>query len=543
MQERKGRRLTGLGHSILVLVLCIGWVVGTAAAGADGPPVSGPLPYGTVVFALSSEPTNLNPIFLDINAGNWKVFNGLVKFDAALRPVPDLARALPIVSADGTTVTVHLRTDVYFHDGHPLTADDVVFTWQAILDPRVLTPVRAVLAVGDLIEDVRAVDAHTVEFALARPDPAFVEKLYVGIVPRHLLVGEDLNAARFNRAPVGTGPFVFKEWTPGTRIVLEANPDYFAGPVGLERVVYIFVPDENTRAAMLRRGTVDVARVSPRLAAQFTDDPRFQVVTPPTASITQVSLPNDHPVLGDARVRRALAMAVDRQALVDSVWHGMGGAAYGPVLPGHWAYDEDAYIPYDPDGARSLLEEAGWVPAPDGFFYQDGQRLAFTLMYLPNLEEDRLIGLALRAYWARIGVDVELEAVASPAYLDRLHRDAWLHGLGLPYDPDYVFWSAYHASYADDGDRTTNRARMRSAAVDAALEAGREATDPEARRAAYIALQQALREDGSYLFLTQRAIPVVLSRRIRGVVPKMMGSPHAFIRGISWNLEDWRLGP
>lgn len=500
-------------------------------------------PRGTIVFALTSEPTNLNPIFLDINAGNWPMFNGLVKFDSALRPVPDLARELPTVAEDGKTVTVHLRENVRFHDGHPLTAHDVVFTWESILNPRVLTPIRAVLAVGDLIEGVRAVDEHTVEFTLSRPDPAFVEKLYVGIVPRHLMADQDVNTSPFNRAPVGTGPYIFREWTPGTRIVLEANPGYFGGPVGIERIIYTFVPDENTRAAMLRNGTVDVARLSPRLAAQFSGDPRFQVVTPPTASVTQVSLPNDHPVLADARVRRALAMAVDRQAIVDTVWQGMSSVAYGPILPGHWAYDDEVHIPYDPEGARALLREAGWTEGRDGFFVKDGQRLAFTVMYLPNIEEDRLIGLALRSYFARIGVDMELEGVASPAYLDRLHRDAWLHGLGLPYDPDYVFWSEYHSTFADDDDPSTNRAKMRSPEVDAALEAGRLAKNEAARRDAYIAMQRALMDDGSYLFLTQRAIPVVMVREIEGVVPQMMGSPHAVVRGVSWNIAEWRLSP
>lgn len=542
-------RFRAVAAVIVVCALGLGFVLSggvLAPFGGTAPPAAAAGPSGedaTVVFALTSEPSNLNPVFLDINAGNWKVFNGLIKFDRELRPVPDLARELPTVSPDGQTVTVHLRPDVRFHDGRPLTADDVVFTWQAILDPRVPTPLRAVLALDGLIGDVRAVDRHTVEFSLTRPDPAFIEKLYVGIVPRHLLAGEDLNTAPFNRAPVGTGPYVFREWSPGSRIVLEANPAYFAGPVAIERIVYIFVPDENTRAAMLSNGTVDVARLSPQLAARFLGDERFHVVVPPTASITQVSLPNDNPVLADARVRRALAMAVDRQTLVDTIWNGMGQVAYGPILPGHWAYDGTAHIPYDPAGARELLREAGWVEGPDGFFVKDGQRLAFTLMYLPNLEEDRRIALALRSFWAAVGADVAVEAVASPAYLDRLHRDAWLHGVGLPYDPDYVFWSSYHSRFADDGDPTTNRARMRNPEVDAALEAGRRTMDPDARREAYVAMQRALREDGSYLFITQRAIPVVISSRIQGVEPQMTGSPHAFIRGISWNKEEWSLRP
>lgn len=535
--------LTKWTGMIAAMLLSAGLTIfmGFGAEPAAAQPV--PAAKDTVVFGLTSEPSNLNPIFLDINAGNWKMFNGLIKFDGQLRPVPDLARELPTVSEDGRTVTVFLRPDIRFHDGHPLTAEDVLFTWQSILDPRVLTPLRAVFALDGLISDVQALDDHTVQFSLARPDPAFIEKLYVGIVPRHLLEGEDLNTARFNRAPVGTGPFVFKEWTRGSRIVLEANPDYFAGPVGIPRIVYIFVEDENARAAMLRSGTLDVARLSPQLARQFVDDDRFQVVVPPTASVNQVSLPNDNPVLADPRVRRALAMAVDRQTLVDTVWAGMSQPAYGPILPGHWAYDEEAYIPYDPAGARALLREAGWVQGSDGFFVKDGQRLAFTLMYLPSLEQDRRIALALRSYFAAIGVDMEVEGVASPAYLDRIHQDAWLHGVGLPYDPDYVFWSSYHSQYADDDDPTTNRARMRNPQVDAALEAGRRARDEAARRDAYVAMQRALREDGSYLFLTQRAIPVVISRRIQGVQPKMMGSPHAFIRGVSWNKEEWSLRP
>lgn len=236
-------------------------------------------------------------------------------------------------------------------------------------------------------------------------------------------------------------------------------------------------------------------------------------------------------------------MAVDRQAIVDTIWFDMGGVAYSPILSDHWAYDEGAYIPYDPEGARALIREAGWTEGPECFFYKDGQKLAFTMMYIPTVDEDRLIGLALRSYFVDIGVDMTLEGVASPGYEERLHKDSWLHGVGLPYDPDYVFWSFYHSSLADDGDPTTNRANMRNAEVDAALEAGRTATDLESRREAYIAMQKALREDGSYLFLTQRGIPVVMSSRIQGVVPKMMGSPHAFVRDISWNMEDWSLAP
>lgn len=499
-------------------------------------------PDQTLVVALTSEPRNLNPIFLDINAGNWPAFNGLMKFDTALNPAPDLAAEMPQVSEDGRTVTVRLRDGVRFHDGQTLTAEDVVFTWNSIMDPGVATPVPSVMALGGLIDDVMAVDPLTVQFQLSRMDPAFIEKLYVGIVPKHLLEGQNLNETDFNRQPVGTGPYVFREWRDGERLVFEANPDYFDGPVGaVQRIVLIFTPDENSRVAMLLDGTADYARLSPRAAAQLEGDQRFQLVQPPSASIYQMALPTEHPALSDPLVRRALTMAVNREQIVQTILTGAGGPAYGPILEDHWAHNPQVNASYNPEGARALLAEADWSADGEGFMTQGGQSLAFTIMYLSNIAEDRDIALALRSDFARIGVDASVEGVASPGYQDRLGRDAFLHGVGLPYDPDYVLWSRYHSRFADDGDPGTNPARMRNPEVDAALEAGRTTVDREERRQAYVQMQEALQADGAYLFIAQRPHIVALSSRFTGIEPKMMGSPHAFVRGVFWNVETWGL--
>jgi peptide/nickel transport system substrate-binding protein len=519
----------------------------TPAPQATTAPTQAPQPAGpenTLVIALTSEPRNLNPVFLDINAGNWPTFNGLMKFDTALNPVPDLAAEMPEVSEDGRTVTVSLREGVRFHDGQPLTADDVVFTWNSIIDPSVATPIQSVMALTDLIEEVEAVEPHTVRFQLAYMDPAFLEKLYVGIVPKHLLEGENLNEAQFNRRPVGTGPYVFQEWRDGERMVFTANPDYFDGPVGaVQRIVMTFVPDENARVAMLLNGTADYARLSPRAAAQLEGDPRFQLVQPPSASIYQMTLPTDNPVLSDPAVRRALAMVVNREQIVRTILTDAGGPAYGPILEGHWAYNPRATIEYDVEGARALLAQAGWAEDSNSIMTQAGQPLSFTIMYLANIVEDRDMALALRSDFARIGVNANVDGVASPGYQDRLSQDAFMHGVGLPNDPDYVLWSRYHSQFADDGDPGTNPSRMRNPAVDAALEAGRNTVDREERRQAYVEMQQSLLEDGSYLFIAQRPHIVAVSSRFTGVEPKMMGSPHAFVRGVFWNVETWGLNP
>ena len=435
---------------------------------------------------------------------------------------------------------VRLREGVRFHDGQPLTAEDVVFTWRSIMDEAVASPVRTVMAVD--LQEVRALDPRTVEFGLSRPDPAFVEKLYTGIVPRHLLQGEDLNKTAFNRKPVGTGPYKFEEWRDGERLSFVANPDYFGAPAGIGRIVFTFVPDDNARVALLQGGTVDYARVPPTLVDGFRKDARFQVLEVPSASISQVSLPNEHPVLRDAAVRRAMAKAVDRTQIVKQIFSGLGAPATGPILAGHWAHDPQGGIPFDQNGARALLQAAGWRPGGDGIMARDGQRLAFTLMYLGQHQRgppDRP-GPALgpgqgrdgrgrgrgAVPWLRAPPEAgRLAARDRPALRPGLHP---LVALPLP--------------LRLRPRPSTNPAAMRSPAVDAALEAGRNTLEREQRKQAYGRLQQALREDGSYLHLAQRPVAVVVSSKVSGLEPRLMGSPHAAVRGLFWGVEKWRMG-
>lgn len=508
---------------------------GDGASQGTGP--NGTTPDTPLVVALTSEPTNLSPIFLDVNAGNWKVFDGLVDFDENLELEPALAASMPEVSDGGRTITVHLRDDVRFHDGEPLTAEDVVFTWNAVLDPAVATPIRERLALDGLVESVQAVDSHTVEFKLTRLDPAFLERLYVGIVPAHILEGQDLNSTPFNREPIGTGPYKFRSWTAGDRLVFEANEDYFAGTPAIKRVVFTFVPDENARVTLMRNGEIDFTRVSPRLAESFANNEDVRIVQVPSSSIYQITLPNGHPDLADAQVRRALSMAVNREEMAQTLIGEVGKVAYGPFVEGHWAFDDSAGIPYDPEGAKALLAEAGWTETDsDGFLTKDGQRLTFTILYLASNAEDQEFALALARDFAEIGVEARVEQGASPGYQDRLETDAFFHGVGMPYDPEYVLRSRFHSEYAES---SANPAGMRSSDVDAALDASRATLDREARRQAFIDLQRALREDGSYLFIAERPTVVLVSSNLEGIKPQMAGSPHAFVRGLSWNLEDW----
>ena len=493
----------------------------------------------TLVVAINADPANLSPLFLDINTGNWKVFSGLVQYDKDLRLVPDLASDLPAVTDGGRTVIVKLRTDVKFHDGRPFTAADVVFTWKALLDPALASPLYRTWDLAGLVESVDAVDDHTVRFRLGRVDPAFLDKLYVGIVPEHVLAGQDLAKTDFNRTPIGTGPYKMGERRPGERLVLDANPDYYGGAPMITRVVYTFIPDENARAAALEQGSIDVARLPPRLARGFETDARLRVVTIPSAAVDQMALPTANPVVSDPRVRRAIALAFDRDTAAKAIYAGKGAAASSPFVEGAWAYDPSAIVHFDPAAAGTLLDEAGWTMGGDGFRSKDGTRLAFKVMILPNITTHRELALALRSDLGKVGIDLTVDTVESALYKDRLATDAWLHNLGNPYDPDAIFYGTYHSKYATDSDPGTNPAALRSPAVDAALEAGRSSVSGDQRTSAYHDLQNALLDDGAYVYLGVGDHTIVVPSDIRGLEVQSQGGAHNFARGISWNLERW----
>lgn len=535
---RRGFNAAVVTVMAVVAVACGGGGGGTSSPASVGTEVVDTT-KDTLVVAINSDPANLSPLFLDINTGNWKVFSGLVQYDQDLRLVPDLAAELPAVADAGRTVTVKLRSDPRFHDGQPFTAADVVFTWNALLDPAVASPLYRTWDLAGLVESVEAVDTHTVRFRLGRPDPAFLDKLYVGIVPEHLLTGQDLAKTDFNRQPVGTGPYKMGERRPGDRMALEANADYYGGPPMIKRIVYTFIPDENARAAALRQGSIDVARLPPRLADTFADDSRLQVVTVPSAAVDQVALPTGNPVLADSKVRRALAMAFDRETAAAGVYGGKGSAASSPFVPSEWGFDPTALIRFDPPAAAKLLDEAGWAIGGDGFRAKGGTRLAFTVMILPNITTHRELALALRSDLAKVGVDVTVDTVDSAVYKDRLATDAWLHNLGNPYDPDSVFYPTYHSKLATDNDPGTNPAAMSDPAVDAALAAGRAGATREERTTAYRALQQALIANGAYLYMGVGNHTIVVPSAVRGLEVQAQGGAHNFARGISWNLERW----
>ncbi|MFF5179762.1 ABC transporter substrate-binding protein [Micromonospora sp. NPDC000316] len=490
----------------------------------------------TLVVATSDEPDALNPVLNYGVDGGSLIFDGLVARAADNRLVAGLATDLPLRSADGRTVTAKLRDGVQFHDGTVLSAQDVVFTYQAVLDPKVDSTLRSDL---DMIESVTAPDPATVVFRLRYPYAPFVQRLTLGIVPAKLLSGQDINTAAFNRKPVGTGPYRVDSWTPGSRLVLTANERYFGRRPANNRVVVAFVADDNVRAQRMRAGEFDAAELPPKLASGFDTDAAYQVQRVPTADYRGVMLPSGNPVLDDPAVRRALNLAVDRSAMVAGILGGAGEPAFGPIPPTS-EFAEPSIIgksTADPTAAGALLDAAGWTPGRGGVRVKDGRPARFTLMYPASDTLRKDLALAVTADAKKIGIEVTPAGLTWDAIDKRMKSDALLMGYGTPYDPDFVTYKLFGSRFAGQG--YFNPGSYRSEVVDRALQDGRDKYDPAHRKVAYARFQQQLAKDVPWLFLTYLRHTYVLKASVQGVTPRVEAHEHGVANSIWWNIDTW----
>ncbi|MDQ6766258.1 MAG: ABC transporter substrate-binding protein, partial [Candidatus Eremiobacteraeota bacterium] len=264
----------------------------------------------------------------------WGAF--LFIADDRMNLIPELATQIPTqanggISRDGLTITYHLRHGVRWHDGAPFAADDVIFSWHAIMNPKN----NVITRLGyDKIASMTALDPYTVRVRLKqRYAPAVVSFFGPGevpfvILPNHLL-GKlpDINRASYNLKPVGTGPFVIDSYDPASGVMLSANPAYWRGQPKLHRIEYRIVPDANTEMVMLRTGELDAATLSDAHAQELANTPGIAIVSEPAPQDTFLSLNVRHAPLDDVRVRRAIAMAIDRQFFVHAFQHDMGSVA------------------------------------------------------------------------------------------------------------------------------------------------------------------------------------------------------------------------
>lgn len=506
-------------------------LLGTAAVtllaltACSAPATTGSTSAGdTLVVATAGEPDTLNPLLGYGTDGASLVYDGLVARDVNNDLVPALAAALPTVSADGRTVIAKLRPGVTFHDGSPLTAADVVFTYTSVLDPAVDSTLRSDL---DMLAGVTAPDPSTVHFTLKYAYAPFLQRLTLGIVPAGVLRGQDVNKAAFNRAPIGTGPYRVTSWTPGDRLVLAANDAYWGGRPANRGVIVAFVADDNVRAQRARAGEFDAVELAPKLA---TASPGYTVHRVPTADYRGVMLPMAGLVTGDPAIRKALDAAVDRQAMVTGVLGGAGDPAYGPVPPTSPFHVATTPAPVD-------LDAAGWVTGADGIRAKGGQRATFALMYPATDSLRKELALAVTADAKKAGIEIRPEGLTWDAIEPRMGTDALIMGWGTPYDPDFVSYKLFGSRFAGQG--FFNPGSYRSATVDKALQDGRDNAGTAERTAAYATFQRQLAADAPWVFLTYLRHTYLVRDDITGVAPRVEAHEHDVANSLWWNIHTW----
>ncbi len=365
--------------------------------------------------------TSLNPMFVQQLVESRMAsltMAWLVKYDHDNKPIPELATVVPSkanggISADGKTITWHLRKDVKWSDGVPFDGDDVVFTTKLVLDPKTLVISREGY---DRIDKIEEPDKYTVVFRMKQPYSPFLPTFYGSaganpcIVPKHLLEhSADVNTDPYNSKPVGIGPFRYVEWRRGDRVILEANPYYFRGQPKLKHVEFRIIPNRDTIFVQLQTGEIDMwpnaARAYyPRLQSLH----NLNVLRQPSYGYGHIDFNTSRPILQDVRVRRALALAIDRETLKDKVGHGLGVVQDGTWSSASPFFDPKIKTsPFDLAKAAALLDEAGWKKASGDYREKNGQTLTVELASnTGSPDTDTQIEL-IRGWYKSIGVDLE----------------------------------------------------------------------------------------------------------------------------------------
>jgi peptide/nickel transport system substrate-binding protein len=511
---------------------------------------AGGKPTGQLIIAFSQEPTVFNPhlLHIEVDEGvHFSVFDPLFAIDPDGKFTPALAVEVPTVenggiSADGLTWKIKLRDGVKWHDGTPFTADDVKFTLELLVDPNF----RSWRRTGhNLVRDIKVVSPMEITWKMAEPFAPYPSILAATfIVPKHAFDGvADRNTAPFNNAPIGTGPFKWRERIAGDHIELLANADYYGTGPYLERIVYKYVPDLNVLYTQFKTGDIDVAGLQ-WITPDHYDEAKGlsgrEVEVVPAAGVESFSLNMGKPQFKEIAVRQALYSAIDKQTIIDTLYYGLPtptetympqqSAYYNPKLPKH---------EFDLKKAAKLLDDAGWAPGSDGIRAKGGVRLSFTNSTTAGNHIREQVQQFLQQSFKQIGVEMTISnlppAVMWGEYWMMSKFDSVIVGINFltGADPDTSDYMKSTSSGAKGGSGQ-NTWQYASPEVDKLLEDGGKIFVEADRKAVYAKLQEVLRRDLPLLPMFQYANVRGHKKGVQNVIPNVN------VRIDSWNVNTWR---
>ncbi len=509
-------------------------------------------PRRELIVAQQREPQSLNPALENgASSTQWGelLFQYMVKYDARGQLVGDAASEVPTlanggISRDGRTIVYHLRPGLRFADGTPLTARDCAWSIDAINNPRNNVQTRYGYST---IAKAEARDDRTLVLHLRRPFAPILTLVLAPqgfpILPRHLLAQyPDFNRIPFDTQPLGSGPYVVTRWVHGDRVEMRANPYYAGGAPKVARLQVSFVPDTTTILNLLRTHEVDGMFND----ADYGDLPLLRairglrVTATPVNAVGALIFNTSDPVTSDARVRHALAEAIDIPTLVAKTYRGAVDAHAAGRGLFIWAYDPAAYpdISYDPAHARALLDAAGWTLAPDGVRRKNARRLELLLVIQAATPGDTIIANAIEQNARAVGASVVVKAFNVTQFVAPA-------GAGGPVYGGKFQLALYPFVNGNDPDTTDqfacanvpphgyNKSRICDPAIDALLEAGKSTYDVAQRKAIYAQLERRLYDELPIALLYQRREIDAFTQRLHGQTTS--------VDSAWWDVAAWSL--
>ena len=453
---------------------------------------------GRLVAAIAGEPDQLDPnktsAYFSFEVLE-NVYDTLVEPDANLQMRPALAESWNI-SPDQLTWTFHLRPGVTFHDGSPLTADDVVFTYRRIIDQQ-LSNVDKLSAVAD----VRASDPATVVIQLKHPSPNLLTNLG-GFKGMAIVQRKNVESGQIATHPIGTGPFAFESQKSGDSISLEANPRYWGGAPKVSGVIFRFIPEKSTALSALQAGEIDWTDSIPtQRVNQLQDDDSVNLAVTPSNDYWYLALNEGRRPWNDVRVRQAIAYAIDRNAIVAATSYGTAANNQLAIPKGNPWYTDYGRYRYDIEQAKRLLGEANAAPK--------NLDMLVTNEYPETVTAAQIIADNL----APLGITVNIRTVDFATWLDEQnsgHFDMLMMGWLGNIDPDDFYYAQHHTN------GTSNAQKYSNPEVDRLLDAGRVETNHDARAAIYRKAATTIADDCSYIYLYNPSVIQAWSKDMSG---------------------------
>ncbi len=526
-----------LGLFAVLLAAC-GGGDSPGARGEEGTPVQG----GTAVIGVLNDFSAFNPVtntgILTDEVIKQMLFTPLIRYDEQLNVQPYLAESWEL---SDTSVTFRLRQDVRWHDGQPVTAADVKFTYDLAMNPETASLLAS--AYMNMVESATVVDPYTIRFDFVAPHAQALEAFWWAPLPRHLLQGvapAQLGQAPYNSQPVGSGPFRFGSWARNQQLTLTANPAFpeaLGGRPRLDQVVFRIIPEPTTMVTELLSGSADVIgwTLLPDQAQQIRGQKGVELRNYPSREFTYLGWNNTRPIFRDAETRRALAMAMNRPQLIEGLLHGLATPASGMIPPWSPMHTALAPLPYDPEQARQLLAQAGWRDTNgDGVLERGGVPLRFTLLVNAANRMHQDIATVAQRQLREVGAAVELQTVEFQTLL-RQHKardyDAVISNWTLDnfkVDPTPLF-SCAQAQV----ENSANRSGFCNPAVDQLITQGLRSTDAGEAKQTWAEFSTRLQQLQPITFL-------FWAEDLAGVGPRIRGA-EMDVRSKLVNVPEWWL--